>query len=638
MFNFIEKHKKDYEREILKQTNPYMYYIENLEMNKQGLRGSNPCSLYGEKDIKQLENPAEETETHRVYSFAGYFLFENKNGFSTTEEKIRLISAAKEQDADLAYSDSDKITETGERFAPFFKQNYFIDSYNSYDYISEFYAVKEQFKNTAIGEINNIYHIEDVLYHGYFDVSKYKGKTEKSTLKLTEEAVLAAVYEETVKDYKEPDYMIDDAILSDTVSVVIPSKDNVKLLKTALESIRTSKNATMVQVKETVVVDNGSSDENKEQIEEIIESYKDINAKYIYQRMEFNFSRMCNNGANETTGDYLLFMNDDIEVIDELFLLKLLYYARKSYAGCVAPKLLYPDGNLIQHVGLVDLKLCGPSHILSHFEDSKVQYYGANRMVRNMLALTGACLMVSRVKYFKNNGFCDKMEIGYNDVDLCICMYEMGYLNIQVNDTVLYHHESVTRGSDTISEEKFLRLKNERNLLYERHPFVRKNRDPFYNKNFPDDSIAYKINIEADADKKNIVCKRDNILENKIIKGFKRACKIAHMNIENKTIERGIFDEEDVYIVSGWAVLEKRNNALFDRSIVLKEKDTGNIKAFEMLPVYREDVKDVFPTAKNALLAGFKAKIPLKYIDTDKEYETGVIFTSKITKKRYYAG
>ena len=112
MFNFIKKHKKDYEREILKQTNPYMYYIENLEMNKQGLRGSNPCSLYEEKDIKQLENPAEETETHRVYSFAGYFLFENKNGFSTTEEKIRLISAAKEQDADLAYSDSDKITET----------------------------------------------------------------------------------------------------------------------------------------------------------------------------------------------------------------------------------------------------------------------------------------------------------------------------------------------------------------------------------------------------------------------------------------------------------------------------------------------------------------------------------------------
>lgn len=639
MFDFIKKHKTNYAREVLKQTNPYMYYVENIEMNKQGLLDSNPCGFYEKKDIKMLENPVKETDTHRVYSFAGCFLFENKNGYSSVSEKLKLIMTLKEKNADLCYSDSDKITKDGVRFAPYFKQDYFTDSFNSYDYISEFYAVKEESCDKRISDINNIFHISEILYHGYFDSNSInKNMADKGCYSIPEK-VLSAVYEETVKDYKEPDYILDKSILNETVSVVIPSKDNVELLRKSLESIRISKNDTNVRISETVVVDNGSSEENREKIEKIIESFSDINAKYIYKKMEFNFSLMCNTGAHETTGDYLLFMNDDIEVIDKGFLLKLLYHARKPYAGCVGPKLLYPQGNLIQHIGLVNLKLCGPSHMLSHFEDESVQYYGANRMVRNMLALTGACLMLSRVKYFKNNGFCDKMEIGYNDVDLCICMYEKGYLNIQVNDTVLYHHESVTRGLDAISKEKFLRLKKERDLLYEKHPFLLTEGDPFYNCNLKDDSIAYGIYVEADADRKDLKSKKIECSEKKVLRAFKKNSKIAHMNIESMHVERGIFNEGDSYVVSGWAILEKRDNSLFERYIVVKEKGChSGAKAFEMFPIYREDVSDVFKKAVNAELSGFRAKIPLEYIEEDKEYDFGVIFTSKITKKRYYAG
>ncbi len=641
MFDFTKKYKDAYKKEVLKQTNPYMYYVENIEMNKQA---SEKCqrhfllSSYGENDISKLENPVKETKTHRVYSFAGCFIFEKIDGYSSTFEKLLLIEALKENDACLAYSDSDKVTNDGVRFAPFFKQNYYRDSFDSYNYIDEFYAVKEEMSECSIEEMKKIYHVEKILYHGYFDISNYE--TDEDIANNVSESVYTGVYEETVRNYQEPDYLNDESILNDTVSVVIPSKDNVDLIKTCLESLRISKNESNVRLIETVVVDNGSNDENKSKIEEIIASYNDINAMYIYKKMDFNFSRMCNDGANKTTGDYLLFLNDDIEVIDKLFLLKLLYHARKPYAGCVGPKLLYPDGKLIQHAGLVDLKLCGPSHMLSHFTDDKVQYYGANRMVRNMLAVTGACLMVSRAKYFKNNGFCDKMEIGYNDVDLCICMYESGYLNIQVNDTVLYHHESVTRGSDTISDEKYSRLKSERELLYERHPYLRKTGDPFYNINLPEDSIEYRVKVEADAFKKNVASKEVCIDVRRMSKLICKKSKRAHMNIENKLIERAIFDEGDFYIVSGWAVLEKRDNCLYDRALIIWEKDggTAHIKAYEMLPVYREDVSKVFESAVNAELSGFKVKIPLEHIDKNKEYEMGVVFTSKITKKRYYAG
>ena len=186
--------------------------------------------------------------------------------------------------------------------------------------------------------------------------------------------------------------------------------------------------------------------------------------------MEFNYSVMCNLGAASAKGDYLLFMNDDVDAITEGFIEKLLVYAARSYVGAVGAKLLFPDDVSIQHIGVMDINR-GPTHKLAFMPDSSVQYYCRNRFAWNVLAVTGACLMVSREKYYQIGGFYDKMVVGYNDTDLCVRLTEAGYFNVVNNDCVMTHHESLARGADGESDAKSQRLREERNLLYRIHPW-----------------------------------------------------------------------------------------------------------------------------------------------------------------------
>ena len=125
-------------------------------------------------------------------------------------------------------------------------------------------------------------------------------------------------------------------------------------------------------------------------------------------------------------------------------------------------KLIFPsDWEKIQHVGVVDINK-GPTHKLATFDDREIHYFGRNRYAWDVLAVTGACLMVDREKYFNVGGFHDKMKVGYNDVDLCVKLYENGYYNIVDCGVTLIHHESVARGYDSDSIFKIRRLRQER--------------------------------------------------------------------------------------------------------------------------------------------------------------------------------
>lgn len=266
-----------------------------------------------------------------------------------------------------------------------------------------------------------------------------------------------------------------------SLSIVIPSKDNPSLLQKCLQGIAgvCRGQEDFFAYVEIIVVDNGSNAKNKRQIEQIISQYQTtkIRTSYLYQPMEFHFSRMCNLGAEEAAGELLLFLNDDVQLCQEGCLEYMAGLARRPYTGAVGIKLYYPDSVQLQHAGITNLPM-GPVHKLQFLEDEESYYFGANRGLRNVLAVTAACLMIEAEKFQQMGGFADELQVAFNDVDLCFRLYEAGYVNVCVNDSFAYHQESFSRGEDA-SIQKLNRLLRERELLYRRHPLL-ENVDPYF--------------------------------------------------------------------------------------------------------------------------------------------------------------
>ncbi len=264
--------------------------------------------------------------------------------------------------------------------------------------------------------------------------------------------------------------------VKDKVSIIIPSKDNPCCLKDCIDSINESKYKNY----EIIVVDNGSSPQVQEQ-------YAAMADKYIFREQPFNFSVMCNMGARAAEGKYLLFLNDDIVVRDKLWLNKLISKAEKQNAGAVGAKLLYPQNNRIQHCGVISTAN-GPVHAFIGADNAEDCYFGRNKMTYNYLAVTAACLCI-RKEIFPY--FDEDLSVAYNDVELCFRLYKKGFYNLVVNDILIYHCESYSRGKDMGDKEKMQRLLSERHRLYELHPEF-KAHDPFYNPNLSGIAVNFR--------------------------------------------------------------------------------------------------------------------------------------------------
>ena len=604
--------RREYVAELVRQTAPYRYFIEHNEKEARGILSGSPlvCAL----------NPLRETETHRVYECGGFNIYENKKGSSSTEEKQLLLADQEKLNYGLIYCDEDCINSEGARNTPFFKPEWAPTTYVSLNYIDGLFAVREDLdaedesiddKISRIAGIGALVtHVPLVLYHV---LSNKSGED---------------YYAEYIAGYKPPAYTDQSGR---SLSVIIPSKDNPDLLGRCFAGLREAKIKSGINDFEIVLIDNGSSDENKEKITDVIKEYSDLSPAYYYDTTEFNYSMMCNVGVDRSRGDYFLFLNDDIEVIDKDFLTKMLYFASMPHIGAVGPKLYYPGGDKLQHTGVTFLPLCGPSHKLTGFSDSRIYYFGRNRINSNSLALTGACLMVSREKYFLTGGFHDKMKVGYNDTDLCVSLYERGYYNVIVNDTVLFHHESVTRGVDAADPGKLLRLKAERQLFYDRHPWLLINGDPFYSPNLIQDTLEYRVNVVADCESRiyrsEITELKDAPWQAKFRGLTAHPDDNARIRLESARIERAIYDEGDAYVLEGWAILLHKDNALMYGWLCIMPKDGDPLFA-SMTPKLRTDVREVFSGTrgtKNLELSGFVCKIPTDRVKIGPDCKMGFL-------------
>lgn len=275
------------------------------------------------------------------------------------------------------------------------------------------------------------------------------------------------------------------------VTIVIPNKDHIEDLRRCITSILEK---TTYDNYEIIVVENNSV------TEEIFDYYKTIqenpNIRVITYQGDFNYSKINNLGVSKARGEYILLLNNDTQVITLDWIEELLMYAQRRDVGAVGAKLYYED-RTIQHAGVVlalgQHRTAGHSHY--RVSSNNLGYMGRLCYAQNVMAVTGACLMMRRSLFAKLGGLDENFAVSLNDVDLCIRAWKAGYVNVFTPFAELYHFESVSRGLDDHGE-KAERYERESTAFREKWKEVLEAGDPYYNPNFSLDrsDFALKIN------------------------------------------------------------------------------------------------------------------------------------------------
>ena len=553
---------------------------------------------------------------------------------------------------DFVYSDEDKISEDGKvRRDPFFKPDWSPETFMSYMYTCHL-AVYRKSLMDALGGIrvgfegsqdydfvlrlmektNKIGHVPKILYH-------WRMRKESTANALTAKPyIMESTYKAKAEALERRGLKGDITLIPDIgqfrvtyhpqgnplVSIVIPSKDNYDILKMCLSSVLEK---TEYRNFEIVLVDNGSNEENKAKIVQLLvelnRKYGEDRIRYIYEKLEFNFSRMCNMGANAAKGDLILFLNDDIEVSEDVeknantqvvaakWLSILVGQAQVPYAGAVGCKLYYPNTIQLQHAGVLNLRI-GPGHCLYGRDDNLNYYYGRNLLDYNFVVVTGACLMVETKKFKEIGGFDEGFPVTYNDVDLCFRLVKAGYYNVLRNDVALVHHESVSRGFDEASVEKEERRKREMARLYEKNPMFANGYDPCYNPNLAPNNGDFAF----DMSKAYLLEKPEQICDSSM-SGFVKTEDGIRLSVDS------VLEDDDSVRINGWAYLTAKGNNNHNKIKVVLSGEDGKTYLFGSEKLYRSDVIRANGSRIGLSLIGFESVI-LKECLPKGTYQIGV--------------
>jgi len=223
--------------------------------------------------------------------------------------------------------------------------------------------------------------------------------------------------------------------------------------------------------------------DNNSRLEETREFLATTPHRVIRFTQAFNYSRINNLASQQAKGEYLLFLNNDVEVISSEWLSALLEFAQQNKVGIVGAKLYYPNGR-IQHAGVIlgIRGIAGNWH--RNFEHESPGYFNSLFVIRNYSAVTAACMMMRRSVFETVGGFDEKLAVAFNDVDLCLRVREAGLRIVWTPYAELYHHESATRGYDLDPTElDYMRTRWGAALL----------RDPYYNPNLTLDAEDFGL-------------------------------------------------------------------------------------------------------------------------------------------------
>lgn len=424
-------------------------------------------------------------------------------------------------EVDLIYSDEDKEDESGRRSDPHFKPDYSPDLLLSTNYISHFAVYRKSIIDELGGfrvgyegsqdydlvlrfvaktSSQHIKHIPKVLYHwrtlatSTASGGNVKGYASDAGLRALKSALVeskqnATALSSATKGIYRVHYNIDN---EDLVSVIIPTKNGYDNIERCVSSIIEK---TTYSNYEIIIADNGSTNTHMFELYQRFEQQLGHRFRVESIDIPFNFSRINNLAAQKAKGKYLLFLNDDTEVISKSWMTRMVSFAQLTRIGVVGAKLIYPTGT-IQHAGIV-LGMGGVAgHIMAGFPRGYVGYFG--RLIENVnyYAVTAACCMVKASDFREVGGFDEDLAVAYNDVDLCIRIHNnLGRDNIFANEVQLYHYESQTRGYDTEDAEKMKRLQRESAKFAAKYQKIIDN-DPYYNPNLSRTSGNFWIREE----------------------------------------------------------------------------------------------------------------------------------------------
>ena len=421
-------------------------------------------------------------------------------------------------DVDFIYSDEDKFNLLDEPYyMPHFKPDYAPDTLRANNYICH-YSVFRKTLLDKIGGFNSKYdgaqdfdlilratenakkivHIPKILYH--WRVHKDSTSFEAEAKPYAMEAGRRAVQDHlervglkgTVKNGPHPGTYetIYDVIGNPKVSIIIPNKDGIDMLKVCLESIFEK---TTYKNYEIVIVENNSED--KETFEYYKEIEKNPKVRVIYYKEKgFNYSKIINFGVKNSEGEFIVQLNNDTELITPNWLEKMVGFCQRKDVGACGIKLYYPD-DTIQHAGIVVGCLMVAAHMFRGLPKGNIGYFGREDLIQNMNAVTAACIMTRKEIYEKVGYMNEKFAVAFNDIDFCLKIRQAGYLIVFDPFVEFVHYESKTRGNDN-DPDKIERFQGEINLFLETWKEKLEAGDEYYNPNLSLDSDQYEIKLK----------------------------------------------------------------------------------------------------------------------------------------------
>ena len=410
------------------------------------------------------------------------------------------------QGPEIIYTDEDKLSMDGEfYFEPHFKSDYNLFRLRDNNYICHIFVVKKALVNQVGGlrpefdgsqdydfilrcceQAKQVIHIPKVLYHWrcHKDSTASNPESKLYAFDAGARAIMdhyKRVGIEAERVEKGVDYGIYHSVYKiqgePLVSIIIPNKDHHTDLDLCLRAIETR--ATYRNVEFIIVENNSTEKETFEYYEKIQKEFSNVHV--VTWEREFNYSAINNFGVTFAKGEYLLFLNNDTELIAENFIEEMLGLCQREDVGAVGARLLYQD-DTIQHAGVVVGFGGIAGHTFIGLHKAENSYFHRAMSTQDYSAVTAACLMTKKALFDEVGGFTEKLAVAFNDIDYCMKVRASNHLVVYNPYALLYHYESKSRGLED-TPEKVARFNREIKIFSERWPEILKDGDPYYNPN-----------------------------------------------------------------------------------------------------------------------------------------------------------
>jgi len=476
---------------------------ENKEMKKILEEYKNDARI---KEVEIPENKGISQNTNRAMEIASGELIGllDHDDLLALNALYEIAKAVNEHlDAEVIYTDEDKVTtDLKEHFQPHLKPDFNLDLLRSNNYICHFFVASRDLIKRVGGfrpefngaqdydlilrcteQAKQIVHIPKILYHwrvhkaSTADNPASKMYAFDAGKRAIEEHLVRCRTKGTVQHTKDLGfYRVKYEVCGEPlVSIIIPNKDQSEALKKCLDSIREK---TSYRNYEIIIVENNSEEP------ETFAFYKKIageKIKIVTWEGEFNYSAINNFGVRHARGDYLLLLNNDVEIINGDWLTEMLSHCQRKEVGIVGAKLYYPD-NTIQHAGII-IGIGGVAgSVFVGLPRAFSGYLHKASIQLDLSAVTAACMLVKRSVFEQVGGLEEKLKVAFNDVDFCLRVREKGYLVVYDPYAELYHYESKTRGAED-TKEKIRRFQTEIEYMRSHWIGLLKKGDPYYNCN-----------------------------------------------------------------------------------------------------------------------------------------------------------